>query len=105
MQKLLAAFLFAALAFGCQKSDPTKSAEAKPAEHKADAVASLTVDEVDTQLAAHQITPVDVNGDQLRKKMGTLPGAILLTDDEGYAPSELPADKTTKLVFYCHDEG
>jgi hypothetical protein len=104
MQKLLAACLFAVLAVGCQKSDPTQTAEAKT-EHKAEAIAPLTVDEVDTQLAAHQITPVDVNGDQLRKKLGVVPGAILLTDDEGFAPSELPADKSTKLVFYCHDEG
>jgi hypothetical protein len=37
--------------------------------------------------------------------MGVVPGAILVTDDESYAATELPADKTTKLVFYCSNPG
>jgi rhodanese-related sulfurtransferase len=30
-----------------------------------------------------------------------VPGSILLTDSEDYAWSELPADKSKPLVFYC----
>jgi len=37
--------------------------------------------------------------------MGVVPGAILVTDDESFAATELPPDKTTKLVFYCADPG
>ena len=33
--------------------------------------------------------------------MGTLPGAVLLSDSETFNVSELPADKTKPLVFYC----
>ena len=35
---------------------------------------------------------------------GVIPGAILLTSSSGFAPSELPTDKATKLVFYCSNE-
>lgn len=106
MRTLIAACLFASLTIGCQRSDPTKSAEAKPAaaEHK-EALASLTVDEVDAQLAAHQLTAVDCNMAEMRKQLGVLPGAILISEDDTFAVNELPADKSTKLVFYCHDEG
>jgi len=107
MRMFLAACLFASLlATGCQRSDPTKAAEAKPAPaaHEGE-LAPLTVDEVDTQLAAHQIMPVDCNDTDLRKQLGVLPGAILVSQYDTFAASELPADKSTKLVFYCHDEG
>jgi rhodanese-related sulfurtransferase len=33
--------------------------------------------------------------------MGTLPGAVLLTDSDTFTISELPTDKTKTLVFYC----
>ena len=101
---LLAAAVFAPLALGCSKSDPTPTAEAKPAQ-KAEALATLTVDEVDAQLAAHQLTAVDCNMAEMRKQLGVLPGAILVDDTSSYPASVLPADKATKLVFYCHDEG
>ena len=97
---LLAAGLsFAALA-GCSRSDqPAAAAKA------ADALSAMTVDDVDQALAAKQVVPVDCNGDRTRKKKGVLPGAILVTDEETYAATELPADKATKLVFYCADAG
>jgi hypothetical protein len=37
--------------------------------------------------------------------MGVVPGAILISDVDNFATSELPADKTAKLVFYCADPG
>ena len=33
--------------------------------------------------------------------MGVVPGAVLLTDSESFALTELPADKSKPLVFYC----
>ena len=109
---LLAAALAVAAVAGCSKSDPTSTASAapKPAAKpapKADSqkIPSMTIDQVDQALAAKQITPVDCNSDMSRKRTGVVPGAILLTDDVNYAASELPADKTTKLVFYCANPG
>ena len=88
---------------GCKKSDT----HAKPGEAEIvgeEQFPKLTPDEVEKELAAKTITPVDCNGDGTREKMGHLPGAILVTDEEQYGPSELPADKSTKLVFYCSKE-
>ena len=45
--------------------------------------------------------PVDANGDETRKKMGIVPGAVLLTSSDSFNVSELPADKSKELVFYC----
>jgi rhodanese-related sulfurtransferase len=103
---LLIATILASLTLGCSKSDPPAAENKLEKQQQSEAaLASLTVDEVDAQLAAHQIVAVDCNDDMLRKKLGVLPGAVLVSDDESYAASELPADKATKLVFYCHDEG
>jgi hypothetical protein len=107
MRNILFAVVLASAALACGKSDSSGAAPAR-ADQMADKgeakLAELTVDEVDTQIAAHQLTAVDVNGDGTRKKMGVVPGAILLSDDESFAASELPADKSTKLVFYCRNE-
>ena len=86
-----------AVSVGCEKSD---KAAAKAEEQ----FPTMTPDEVEAQLATKSVTPVDCNGEGTRKKMGILPGAILITDEEQFGPSELPADKTTKLVFYCSKE-
>ncbi|HEX7843289.1 MAG TPA: hypothetical protein VF469_37715 [Kofleriaceae bacterium] len=100
---LLAAALSVTAVAGCSKPDKPSS---MPAADKAEAsLPSMTVDEVERALAANQAKAVDCNGESLRKKLGVVPGAILVTDDESYAASELPADKTTKLVFYCADPG
>src|SRR5690606_15008326 len=60
-----------------------------------------SIAELDQLLANQGAVPVDANGDPLRKKMGVIPGAVLLTDYETFLPSELPADKSRPLVFYC----
>ena len=86
-----------AVSVGCEKSD---KAAAKAEEQ----FPTMTPDEVEAQLATKSVTPVDCNGEGTRKKMGILPGAILITDEEQFGPSELPADKNTKLVFYCSKE-
>ena len=108
---LLAAVLSLAAA-GCSKSKSAPGAPAATASSAAPAakpaaaeIPSLTVDEVDHELAAKQITAVDCNDNLLRRKTGVIPGAILLADIESYDASVLPADKGAKLVFYCHDPG
>ena len=86
-----------ALLFACAKS------EQKPA--GTTELATMTLDEVDQGLATKAVVPVDCNTDRTRHKVGVVPGAILVSEDDSYAASELPADKTTKLVFYCANPG
>jgi rhodanese-related sulfurtransferase len=97
--KLLAAALVSVVALGAgcsKKADKPASAEMVEAK-----VPTITVDEVDKALAASECQPVDANGEATRKKMGVLPGAVLLTDSDDFKVSELPADKSKPLVFYC----
>lgn len=92
---VLASVLALATGAACSKSD-------KPAAEKTASKLSLvSVDEVDQKLAKGECVPVDANGDGTRKKMGVVPGAVLLSDSETFALSELPADKSKPLVFYC----
>ena len=91
--------LFVVLALGagaCTKSETKTQETAQQA-----AVATVTVDQLDTSLANNESQPVDANGDQTRKKMGVIPGAVLLTDSDSFKVAELPADKAKPLVFYC----
>lgn len=91
---LLAAVLSLGAGAACSKStDKTAKTESK--------VPLVSVDELDAKLAAGECVPVDANGEGTRKKMGVVPGAVLLTDSGAFALSELPADKTKSLVFYC----
>jgi rhodanese-related sulfurtransferase len=85
----------------CKKAatdSPSKPATAVHAEEE------LTVDELDRQLASGACQAVDANGDMTRQRMGTIPGAVLLSDYEAFALSELPANKERPLVFYCANE-
>ncbi len=92
---LLVSALAMLAATGCSKSSKDEGAET------ASNVATVTVDELDAQLAKAAAQPVDANGQQTRAKMGVIPGAVLLSDSEDFKPSELPADKAKPLVFYC----
>jgi hypothetical protein len=85
---------------GCSKGE-----EAKTEQKDEQKFATMTMDEVEAAITSGQATAVDCNGDRTRKKMGVLPGAVLVTDEEEYGASELPADKTRKLIFYCSDAG
>lgn len=62
---------------------------------------SVTVDEVARWAEAKKMTAVDVNGEKTRATQGVIPGAVLLSSSSQYDSSELPANKNTKLVFYC----
>ncbi len=95
MRKLLFASLL--LAAACTKADTTTKAE--PA---TSAVPTITVDQVDQDIAAKTAQAVDANGPDTRKNMGVVPGAILLSDSKpDLDPKELPTDKAKELVFYC----
>jgi len=100
---LLAAALSITAVAGCSK--PDKAVSAPSAENAENKLASMTLDEVEHALATNEVKAVDCNGEATRKKMGVVPGAVLVTDDESFAASELHPDKTTKLVFYCADPG
>jgi rhodanese-related sulfurtransferase len=93
MRMLLACSLLASLGvglgLGCSR-DP--SARRAP-------VATVSIDELDRMLANHECQAVDANGDATRKRMGVIPGAVLLRDMD--AVDQLPADRTRDLVFYC----
>jgi rhodanese-related sulfurtransferase len=89
---LLAAVL--TLGAACSKSAPD-------ATHESAKLPTVSVEEVDQALAKGDCTPVDANGDGTRKKLCALPGAVLLSDSETFKVSELPADKSKSLVFYC----
>jgi hypothetical protein len=104
---LFAAALSLASIAGCAKSESagSGSAAAKEKEQAKDSLPTMTVDEVDAALTAKQAVAVDCNSERTRKRLGVLPGAIVVSDEETFAASELPADKATKLVFYCANEG
>ncbi len=99
---LLIAGLSLAAAAGCSKSEGGGGGSAKAADVK---IPQTTVDELDKDLTAKAATPVDCNGDKTRKKMGVVPGAVLISDEDTFTASELPADKGAKLVFYCANPG
>jgi rhodanese-related sulfurtransferase len=94
---LATALSFVALT-GCSKSSKDDSAE------RMKNLPTVTVNDLDTALANHAAQPVDANGEATRKRLGVIPGAVLLTEGDDWAISELPADKAKPLVFYCANE-
>jgi rhodanese-related sulfurtransferase len=94
-RSLLGLGLALCAAAGCSRR--ADAPEQQPA--VAVAVAPVSVDELDHLLASHQCVAVDANGDSTRRQMGVIPGAVLLRDLD--AIDQLPADKSTGLVFYC----
>ena len=107
-------------AFACAKAAPEVSeqrlqplptavasgsaAHARAASDPHAALPKVSVDEVAALIEAKQVQPVDANGADTRKEYGTLPGAVLLTNYRSFDLSELPADKSKELVFYCGGE-
>jgi rhodanese-related sulfurtransferase len=84
-----------ALGAGCSR---TQESDAATTDSQAK-IARVTVDELDHLLAASEAQAVDANGDLTRRKMGVIPGAVLLRDADSI--DALPADKAKHLVFYC----
>jgi rhodanese-related sulfurtransferase len=85
-------------AAGCDQKG--KDAEAA----RADDVPVMSIDDLAVRIASSTCRAVDANGAQLRKDVGVIPGAVLLTDYEAFSLTELPEDKSTPLVFYCANE-
>ncbi len=96
MRTILFSMLIAIAATGCAKKTDGEASSQTEAK-----VPTVTVDELDTMLAKNECQPVDANGQGTRAKMGVIPGAVLLSDSETFKASELPADKSKALVFYC----
>jgi rhodanese-related sulfurtransferase len=62
----------------------------------------LSVSEVVELQKTGSAVILDANGPDYRRENGTVPGAVLLSSAAKYVTAtELPADKGTKLVFYC----
>lgn len=97
---LLASLLGLAAIAGCSKPSSDRTAPGG----KAAAIPTITVDELAARLARGECRAVDANGDATRKRQGIIPDAVLLSDYETFLPSELPADKSKGLVFYCANE-
>jgi len=91
---LLAVVLAMAVGTGC-----SKARDNKPAAKAESKISEISVADVEHQLTAGRLVAVDANGEQTRKKMGVVPGAVLLTSSEDI--SALPPDKAKPLVFYC----
>jgi rhodanese-related sulfurtransferase len=64
----------------------------------ADGFKEVRVDEVEKMLGRPDVKVFDANPPDLWEK-SHLPGAVFIGDKK--LASLLPADKTTKLVFYC----
>jgi rhodanese-related sulfurtransferase len=101
MRTVLLVTIVGLAAIGCTKSEPSKSDTSQGSPLVEENLPEVTIDEVDTGLAKSEWQAVDANGEGTRKKMGIVPGAVLLSDYETFAASELGTDKSKNLVFYC----
>ena len=100
MRTLLLTAVLSLAATGCTEKVSTDS----KAQIKHD-VPEISVADVAAGLEAKQLTVIDCNGAETRKKHGVIPGAILVDDEETFTASVLPSDKAAKLVFYCGGPG
>ena len=101
MRTLLFAAVLAlgSLTLGCSKS------EKKGGDEIDHSIPEISIDDVQAGMAAKTLTVFDCNSDKTRKRVGVLPGAVLVEDEETFDASILPADKNAKLVFYCGGPG
>jgi rhodanese-related sulfurtransferase len=59
----------------------------------------ISPERLNDQVDGNRVTVVDVNSDE-RFRQGHVPGALHLNGAE-YTEADLPADKTSAVVFYC----
>jgi hypothetical protein len=79
-------------------------AVAEPATKKEEPFALIHVNDLADLLAkdSGSVAVYDANPDSVRLQKGVIPGAHLLPSSVEYdVAKELPADKSTTLVFYC----
>lgn len=99
MKLLVASVLALGLAFGgTAMACPDKDKE------KSEQTADISVDDAATAKQKGEVVMVDANSDKTRKKLGVVPGAVLLSSYKDFDVKELKADKSDTLVFYCHSE-
>jgi rhodanese-related sulfurtransferase len=103
MHKLVAALLAGAALAGCSTAKPPGASRDGVGDRAPAKLPEVTVDELVQLLARQACQAVDANGDATRRRMGVLPGAVLLTSADSI--DELPADKARGLVFYCANAG
>ena len=101
MRTLLFSLVVALAAAGCSEKSNEK---ADKGEVEKD-LREISVADAAAALEAKNATFVDCNGDKTRKRVGVIPGAILIEDEETFTADVLPADKATKLIFYCGGTG
>jgi rhodanese-related sulfurtransferase len=94
MKKLLVSLMFASAAF---TFSALSNANANVTEVSVSAVQEFV------KAKAPNVAIVDANNEQARAEVGMVPGAIKLSSYSNYALSELPADKSKTLVFYCYN--
>ncbi|MGE0403760.1 MAG: rhodanese-like domain-containing protein, partial [Kofleriaceae bacterium] len=87
--------------FGCSEKSASKEKTEK-VEHE---LPEISIADVAAGIEAKSLTVIDCNSNKTREKVGVLPGAILVEDEETYPASILPADRSSKLVFYCGGPG
>jgi rhodanese-related sulfurtransferase len=61
----------------------------------------VTISEVSQFVQQKSAAILDANSAETRQEYGVIPGAILLSSHDTFAVTELPQNKSTKLVFYC----
>lgn len=91
---LLLSWLALSVTAACSKASDSAATRERTAD-----ITTVSVDELDRMLANHECQAVDANGAATRERLGVIPGAVLLSDVDSIA--NLPADRTTNLVFYC----
>jgi rhodanese-related sulfurtransferase len=96
MKKLFAALVFATSAIAFSASF-NANANANVTEVSVPAVQEFV------KTKAPNVVIVDANNEQARAEVGMVPGAIKLSSYDKYALTELPADKSKTLVFYCYN--
>jgi 3-mercaptopyruvate sulfurtransferase SseA len=97
--------VLAMLAFGCSRaaSPPQGGAHATTQPTAEREIPGMTVDELAGMIDRREAVAVyDANGRE-RYERGHIPGARYVGHDEVTA-AMLPADRATRLVFYCYNE-
>ncbi len=100
----LCALALSTAAFSIACTDDKAATETAPAAAKAKVeLPEMSVTEVAALIAkpGAKVAVLDANGDETRSSKGVIPGATLLSSYREYDLKELPAEKDTKLVFYC----
>ena len=105
MRVLTTVPVLAMLAFGCSRAatPPQGGAHVTTQPTAEREIPGMTVDELAGMIDRHEAVAVyDANGRE-RYERGHIPGARYVGHDEVTA-AMLPADRATRLVFYCYNE-